>query len=639
MIIDNEKLMQAKSKIIDRTPDIVADLLNLEQYDPKNHKALCPFHNEDTPSFVFNPKTGYFKCFGCSKTLDIIDAYVETGKTFVEACEKVFELADMPYSFGEKGVRTKSQYKYPKEEPDKNIDKIKDYWALRGISEETLKYCDVRQDSRGNTVFNYYDLNDVLTLVKYKPSHKIDKSKGEIKTWAQKDADTTPLLFNMNRINPNQPLLVVEGCPDCLAAIESGYKNSVSVPFGANTYTWIEENWDFLEQFDSIILAFDNDEAGQKALKEVIYRLGSWRTKVMDIPEIVELNGKKIKIKDINELLYRCGKEAVLNAIVNAKETPVSSVVDFADVNDVDLSDMDGIVTGYKALDKELMKLFYGTLTILTGQPSAGKSSFINQLIANSIDQEKNVWLYSREMPAYITSNWAMLSFAGSRHLKEYQNEAGSKYYRAPQEIKNQIKNWARGKLYIYKDEEPNEIPSVYQSMEDCVRKYGVKLLIIDNLMTLNMNTTEDNKYEKQTEIINDLIQFAQKYNVAVILVAHPRKMVDTSVDVGMYDVSGTSNIINLAHRSIGLRRVSKKQKEDGKDPWNNFDVVLTVIKDRIQGKNEFSMGFHYDFPSRRFFTNYEEYSKQFGWDTNEYEEELPIPECLVDQAAELYKK
>lgn len=637
MIIDKDKLEKAKKKIGDETPDIIAELLHLEKYDSKNKKALCPFHLEDTPSFVWNSKGLYMKCFGCNRTMDIVDAYMETGLTFIEACEKVFELANMPYAFGEKGVKTKSQYRYPYEEQCFDLGKVYEYFGKRCISEETLNYCDVRQDKYGNAVFNYYDTNDVLTMVKYKPTHKIDKSKGEMKSWCQKDADTTQLLFNMNRVNPNQPLAILEGEPDCLAAIEAGYKNAVSVPLGANNYGWIETNWNFLEQFDSIILGFDNDEAGQKALNEVIYRLGSWRTKIINVPEIIEVDNNKIKCKDLNEMLFYLGKNKVLDAIINAKDTPVTSVVDFSDVEDLDLDKMEGIETGYEQLDKELYKIFYGTLTILTGQPSAGKSSFINQLIANALDEEVHTWLYSREMPENITSNWAMLSFAGSGNIMQYEGRNGVPYYRVPQDVKNKIKNWARGKLFIYKDDAPNDTQSIYQSMEDCVRKYGVHLLIIDNLMMMNMGCTDENKYEKQTEVINYLIDFSKKYNVAVVLVAHPRKM-DTNTDVGMYDVSGSSNIINLAARSIGLRRVSKSEKEDGTKQFSNYDVVLTIIKDRVRGTNEYQMGFHYDPPSRRFYTNYDEYRKDYKWDDQHSNSNLPVPEKLVDYAENLYK-
>lgn len=638
MLIEKDKLQKAKEKIGNEAASIIADLMDLEEYDEKNKKALCPFHNEDTPSFVWNAKGLFYHCFGCGKNISIVDAYMHCGLTFVEACVKVFELANIPYAFGEHKIKTKSQYRYPHEEKGTNKEQTYTYLESRKISRETIDYADVRQDAHGNIVFNFYDQNDVLTMIKYKPSHKIDKTKKEPKTWCQNGADTTPLLFNMNRVNFEQPLLITEGEPDTLAAIEAGYKNTVSVPFGANNYAWIEENWEWLEQFDSIIVAMDNDEAGIKAQKEIIYRLGSWRTKIMLIPEYIEReDGRKQRIKDVNELLYFKGKEAVLDAIVNAKDTPVSSVIDFSEIEDLDMYDIDGVETGFKELDKELIKIFYGTLTILSGTPSSGKSSFINQLIANAIDKDIGTFLYSKEMPERITSNWIMLSFAGSRHIKEYQTPNGKSYYKVPIPIKNSIKDWSKGKLFIYKDDQPNELEDIKQSITDCVRKYGVHLIVIDNLMMLNMNSNEDNKYEKQTELINWLISFASRYNVAIILVAHPRKMADVTADVGMYEISGSSNIINLAHRSIGLRRISKKEKNDPRNKYHNYDVLMTVIKDRYLGKNEYQLGFHYDFMSRRFYTDYGEYAKQFGWDKNTYEKPLPIPECLIDKAEELY--
>ena len=136
-------------------------------------------------------------------------------------------------------------------------------WAIKNV----LDYLDIREDPHGNIVFNYYDTNDVLTMVKYRPSKSIDKSAGEIKTWCQKDADTTPLLFNMNRINTSKPLLITEGEIDCASAIEAGNLNTVSVPLGAGNLHWIEENWDWLDMFDSIIIWSDNDASGEKMRK------------------------------------------------------------------------------------------------------------------------------------------------------------------------------------------------------------------------------------------------------------------------------------------------------------------------------------------------------------------------------------
>lgn len=639
MLIDKEKIQEAKEKLGDRNFEIMMDCYNVWEYDKRNMKCSCPFHFPDkTPSFVYNKAKYYGHCFSCGKTVDVIDAFMSTGCTYLEACQKIFELAGIQVPMGEMHVKTKADYRYPYEPPKNERSAVNQYFALRGISEDTLNHCDVREEG-GNAAFLYYDTNDVLTLVKYKLPHKPDKTKHEMKSWCQKNASTTPLLFNMNRVNTSMPLLITEGEPDCLAAIECGYTNAVSVPFGAGSNnTWIRENFEWLDQFPAVIIAFDNDEAGVAGTKDALYRLGSWKTKVMLVPETYQKpDGKTVRIKDINEMYYYMGKEAVLDAIVNAKDTPVPSVEQFSDIEEISLSDMDGVETGIRQLDRELLKLFYGTLTVITGRPGAGKSSLVNQILANTMEAGHAAFLFSQEMNNQMLSNWANLTISGNRHIQERSTHDGKTYYIVPKNVKDKIKKWTVDKLYIYKDDQPNDVKSVMKSMEDCVRKYNTKLIILDNLMMLDLECSDDNKNTAQTKLVNDLIQFSKKFNVAVILIAHPRKTQDISTDIGMYDIAGSSTIINLAMRSIGLRRVSKREKQDEKNEFKNFDVILTIIKDRMMGRSDIQIGLHYDIKSRRFFTNYEEYAKDYSWDDTVYEEALPVPECLISPASEVF--
>lgn len=308
---------------------------------------------------------------------------------------------------------------------------VEKYFATRKIGSDTLDHCDVRQDEYGNAVFNYYDTNDVLTVVKYRPSHKIDRAAGELKTWCQKGADTAPLLFNMNRINTSQPLLITEGESDTLAAIEAGFMNSVSVPFGAQNHHWIDHNLEWLDQFNDIIICSDNDEAGTAMAKAVCPRLGSWRTRTVQIPEFfTDEDGVRHRIKDLNELLYYGGKQAVLDAIINAKETQVDSVVDLSSVHDVNISDVDGVYFGFSDLDRELFKLFYGTLTLVTGRPGSGKTSLLYQILCNALEQRKNIWLFSRELPEYMTKSWMNYILAGPRNVDAYESQNNSVYYK-----------------------------------------------------------------------------------------------------------------------------------------------------------------------------------------------------------------
>ncbi len=60
----------------------------------RNHKGLCPFHNEKTPSFMVNPELGIYKCFGCGKGGDIFSFIQEYEKVdFTEALGILAERA------------------------------------------------------------------------------------------------------------------------------------------------------------------------------------------------------------------------------------------------------------------------------------------------------------------------------------------------------------------------------------------------------------------------------------------------------------------------------------------------------------------------------------------------------------------
>ena len=642
--IDRDTILEAKEKLGDENALIIAQELDIHDFDEQNLRCCCPFHQEDHASFIYNKKTFSFHCFGaCARNYDILDVFIYKGMTYLQACQKLFDLAGVKYSFGELGVKTKHQYKYPKEVPIGDKSKIYSYFQTRCISAKTLDYADVRQDDEGNIVWNYYDTNDVLTMVKYRPSRKV--RKGENKCWCQKNADTSNLLFNMNRINVNSPLLICEGEPDCLSAIEAGYTNTVSVPLGSSNYHWIEENWDWLEQFDSIIVCSDNDEAGIKMQKEVVYRLGSWRTKVVEIPPFVEReNGKTLPVNDLNEALYFFGKDKVLEFILNAKDSPVPGVVDFSDIQDVDLDQIDGVTTGIKPLDRYLMKLFQGTLNIITGINGAGKSSFINQLICQSLEQDKNVFLFSGELPNFQTKNWLNSVLAGQRHMDERHFE-DSVYYKVKPEAKKEIEDFYRGRLYIYEDGRSNRMTDLLKTMEDSVRKYGTKLLILDNLTAINLECSDDNKYNKQSELIMQLISFAVKFNVIVLLVVHPHK-IDTMRRLNKMDVQGISAIIDLAHRIISLYRVSEKDKQ-GEPKLNGSgwrikpvkeDVLIDILKDRMLGFEGRSVGVYYDQPSRRFFTNEADLDRRYSWDKHQHQGGLPFPPVqLNDEEDEVF--
>ena len=276
-----EAIEKAKEKLGDDNATIMAEYLGLEDYEPVKMVARCCFHNEKTPSLSYDPKTYRFHCFACGTTVDIVDVFIRSGMTFHDACKKLFELTDIEYSLvGES--KDRGVYRYPHAE-NGNMDKVKKYLNRRYISNETIDLLDISADEKGNIVFNYYDTDDELVLVKYRPSRTVQK--GEPKTWCQSGADTSNVLWNMTHVRPRGTLLICEGEIDCASFIEAGFYQTVSVPLGAQNFKWIEENWDFLQGFDTIIIAGDGDKAGQKMIKEACARLSFTNVKYLEYPK------------------------------------------------------------------------------------------------------------------------------------------------------------------------------------------------------------------------------------------------------------------------------------------------------------------------------------------------------------------
>jgi twinkle protein len=613
LLVPKELINEAKGRIGEKAAFIIAKDLELKDFDEKNLKAICKWHSEDTPSLIWDSKHNTYKCFGeCGKTYNILDHYMSFyNLTFIESVQRLFDETEINYRFAEKGVKTKREYRYPHHEKSKNRNKVEEYLGIRKISKETIDYCDIQDDGHGNIVWHFYDTNDVLLTVKYRPARKIQK--GEPKEWFQKDSDSSNILFNMNRIDPTKPLVITEGQGDTLAIIESGYKNVVSVPAGAQNERWIEECSEWLDQFDKIIIWSDNDSAGINMRRSVCARLGSWRTYFIDLP--LEIDGQSVK--DASDVLYYCGKQKVLNFINSPSEIPVSKVVDLYNVSDYDIENAQGLFTGISEIDDKVYKIVSGTLTILTGINSSGKSVLVNQMcICEPLNQGYDTFVLSAELPKDQFKSWIEWNLAGrenisvkNKHVKHIEEKS-----------QKQLREWYRGRIYLYDDEIDRTSETIMTKMEEMARKYGTKVFVLDNLAMIDFQCGKDDIYLKQKDFIIKLRDFANRYNVWVFLVAHPRK-IEMIRRLTKLDVGGTGAITDLAHYVFGLHRYTAKERKGEKGKGNlwkrepvEHDCVIDVFKNRITGTQDFEVKLYFDLPSYRFYTKPSELWKRYKW-------------------------
>jgi hypothetical protein len=181
----------------------------------------------------------------------------------------------------------------------------------------------------------------------------------------------------------------------------------------------------------------DNDEAGERMRREAVPRLGEYRCYVVASPH-----------KDINLHLYKEGKVSVLQAIENANEIPIKDVVDLADTEDFDINKAEKIGSGFVSLDKWIGGFVLGTVNIITGYNSSGKSTLINQMcIAEPVELGYNTFIFSGELSRSQLRSWVQFPMAGPDYVHEFDNGPNqTKGYYVPQEIKVAMNDWYRRK-------------------------------------------------------------------------------------------------------------------------------------------------------------------------------------------------
>ena len=635
MLIPTERIDEAKAKYDGQAIQEIVQYFGMEDtYNDREKSCSCPWHRDKTPSFIWNEKTNCFHCFSCGRNYGIIDLYLDQGMTYLEAVEKLFKQVDMDYNFSQRGVLSSSSYKYPKRETSDKTNALK-YLELRGISEKIASYVDIQSDKNGNIAFPFYDSNDVLMTMKYRLGRKFIKGEDKAKCWSQVGADFSPLLFNMNRVDPSKPLVITEGEIDALSVLEAGYNNVVSIPNGCSNTQWVQYNWDWLEQFDKIILWFDSDEPGVKARNDVIYRLGTWRTYYVEISnDDTAPNGARLK--DANEILYFKGKDRVLYYINKPFEVPVENVSDLSKAEDFDIEHAEGLYTGIKELDDKIYKLTFGTLNIITGKSGEGKSVFVNQVaICQALQQGYDVFVFSGELPAPILRNWVETNMIG----REYITMKDGHVRVLNSEKRKLMQNWYAGRVLVYDDDYNTTSTALLNKMEELARKCGTKVFLIDNLMMVDLECNEEGRLQAEKEFVNKLIFFAKKYNVLVFLVAHPRKTGELRVT--KEDIAGSGNIVNLAHMVFSVHRYTDAEKEGqtntrnqyikGKEPIKE-DSCIEVLKNRITGVLPL-VKLYFDYPSYRFYKDAKnELWFRYGWnkDTSPIRTDDPNPHKIV---------
>jgi len=535
---------------------------NFNQYDLDvgKREGICPLCSHDR-----QPKNQKAKCA-------MYDW--ERGLGTCMNCNEVFQL----HTFKRKSDSLKEYVKPEWKNNTQLSDKAIQWFEARGISQKTLVKMKITEGvefmpqtgKNENTIqFNYF-INNELINIKYRDGRKNFK----LVRGAEK------VFYNIDRTIGHNYVVIVEGEMDALSFIECGMDSVVSVPNGATinnvNLDYLDSCIDYFESKEKIILAVDQDEAGLALKQELIRRLGAEKCFTIDFGSH----------KDANEFLISNGRSMLHSIIDKAKPVPIENVVTLKDINE-ELEEFiyEGFKPGYQiGLNNfdSIFSTYTGQFITVTGVPSSGKSDFVDRMVVgyNLKYGWKTAFASPENKPTFLHVHKLIRKIGG---WMPSEKDIGTDRW-------NNIITTVNDNFYFIENER-YDLDEVLKKGAELVKRKGIKCLVIDPYNKVKMQGASNMSIPDATmEYLTRVEAFAKKYDVLVIIVAHPTKMhkkEDGTIDEPtMYSIKGGGEWYDASYHGLLVHR-----------DYNKKTVKVKVLKVKFQnlGENQAEAHFKWD--------------------------------------------
>lgn len=501
----------------------------------------------------------------------------ETGLGTCHNCSEVFQL----HTFKRKGEKQKEYVKPEQKEHHEPLkDSVVSWFAKRGISEKTLKDLRVtnglefmpQTGNQQNTIqFNYY-IGGELVNIKYRDGNKNFKLyKGAEKVF-----------YNIDSTVGKSSCVIVEGEMDVLAFHEAGVNNAISVPNGAtlnhNNLDYLDNCIDYFLDKEKIIIAVDSDEPGQALQQELVRRLGAEVCYIVNFEDC----------KDANEYLLKYGSKALKDVISKAKPVPLENVTTLKDIEG-EITDFvkNGFKPGYQVglpnFDK-IFSTYTGQFITVTGIPSSGKSDFVDQMCVgyNALYGWKTAYASPENAPTYLHAHKLMRKIW--QDMPTAEDIGGEQWNKVTEHVNDS---------FFFVDMDRYTLDAVLRKGAELVKRKGIKCLVIDPFNKVRDDSGASGDVNVYTlEYLTKIEIFAKKYNVLVIVVAHPTKMYkdkDGNIEEPtMYNIKGGGEWYDASYHGLLVHR-----------NYENKTVKVKVLKVKFQNLGENGAEAHFKWEPR----------------------------------------
>ncbi|AFQ97049.1 DNA primase/helicase [Enterobacteria phage T3] len=460
--------------------------------------------------------------------------------------------------------------------------------TARGISKETCQkagYWLAKVDNRMYQVADYRDQNGSIVSQKVRDKDKNFKTTGSHKSDA---------LFLKHLWSGGKKIVVTEGEIDALTVMElqDCKYPVVSLGHGASAAKkTCAANYEYFDQFEQIILMFDMDDAGRKAVEEAAQVLPAGKVRVAVLP-----------CKDANECHIMGEDKAILEQVWNANPWVPDGVVSALSLKDrvkeaMTSEDAVGLLfDGCQGLNDRTLGARGGEVVMVTSGSGMGKSTFVRQqALAWGKRMGKRVGL-------------AMLEESVEDTIQDMMGLNNKVRLRQSDEVKKAIAEDGRfdewydelfgdDTFHLYDSFAEAEADRLLAKLAYMRTGLGCDVIVLDHISIVVSASEESDERKMIDRLMTKLKGFAKSTGVVLVVICHLKnpekgKAHEEGRAVSITDLRGSGALRQLSDTIIALER-----NQQGDMP--NL-VLVRLLKCRFTGDTGIA--------------GYMEYNRETGW-------------------------
>ena len=434
--------------------------------------------------------------------------------------------------------------------------------------------------------YKIYKDNDLLRFHYFGSDGRVIGAKTKTKDKQFRYEGQTDGRFFGQNLYPNhgKQIVIFEGELDAASGAEAFPTwPMVSLPSGsAGAKRAVQQNLEFLQGYDKIILFFDNDEPGQEATKQAASVLPPGKTFIAHLPDY----------KDASDALQDHNFEAIKKAIWNANPYKPDGIVDAKTLYECVTDQSDNCLHEYpfNGLQEKTHGIRLGELTTITAGTGIGKSTFCRQLCTHLLNKGERVGYLALEESNRRTALGLMSVDQGKAyHIGTHERSD------LAQAFENSISRWD---LFLYDGFGSVDPDVIYNRVEYLATGLDCRVIFVDHLSILisGLDGDERRMIDKTMTRLRSLVERTQ---VSMFLVSHLRRtQTDQNHEEGaktsIGQLRGSAAIAQLSDMVIGLER---NQQAD----TTGTATTVRLLKNRYSGETGTVGTLEYDLNTCRF--------------------------------------